>query len=266
MASHSSLYGRQLDLDEVVLGVGPLRGPPVHQDGLLGVVGLVERRERCGLRTGVDDFEIEAQALDDGLVEDRVRRVGAEEPALVAGLGRREGVGVAFEALPRGVLGVLLDDVGRREPSDVADDAQLAAVDDGAGLLDVVLAILQVTGRPHLERGVDVAVGHRRELPRLVDLLQLDRAAHLVLHHGLRHRRVRLGPDPGVHGDRDRVARTLGGGGRAACRPCRPMCRRPRRRRCTPRRTSVAMASIDTPHANLCFLICSPSLRLRPIS
>ena len=165
-----------------------------------------------------------------------------------------------LEPFPRGEVGGLLDDVGRREPPDVADDAELTAVDDRAGPLDVVLAVLQVTGRPHLERRVDVAVGHRRELARLVDLLQLDRAAHLALHHGLRHGGVRLGAHPRVDRDRDRVAAAL----RGRCRRCRCRLRRwsspPSSTSLQAARTSVATATADTPHANLCFLIRSPSL------
>ena len=65
----------------------------------------------------------------------------------------------------------------------MALDAERPAVDDGAGLVDVLLVLVGVL--PVLEHGVHLAVGHRLERRDLGHLGDLDLAAEVLLEHVL---------------------------------------------------------------------------------
>src|SRR5215213_6932795 len=78
---------------------------------------------------------------------------------------------------------MLVHQVLRDEPADVALDAERAAHRDLAALVDVLRVLVGVL--PVLEHRVDLAVGHRLEDRDLRDLRDVDLAAELVLEHGL---------------------------------------------------------------------------------
>ena len=84
-----------------------------------------------------DDLEVQAEVLDDLLVEDTKLGSRAEDLALVARLRRREERRVLLEPLDGRELRVLVDHVGRHVPADLAGDAELAAVHDAAVAVDV---------------------------------------------------------------------------------------------------------------------------------
>src|SRR5918994_204123 len=183
LAVGARLARRQLDLGEVVLLVVELRRVPVEQHRLLLLVELAPARDLGRLRAGRHMLEVEIERLDQLLVLLDVGGVAAEEHALVARLRRLEQVLLALEALPVLEFRVLIHQVLRDEPADVALDAQRPAHHDGAGLVDVLLVLVDVL--PVLEHGVDLAVGHRLEDGNLGDLRDLDLAAEVVLEHRL---------------------------------------------------------------------------------
>jgi hypothetical protein len=138
--------------------------------------------------------------------------ISAQEHPLVAGLGGLEEVLLALQALPGLELGVLVHEVLRDEPADVALHPERPAHHDGARLVDVLLVLVGVL--PVLEDGVDLAVGHRLVDRDLRDLRDLDLAAELVLEHVLRNVGVggRAGPSLLVQHD---LAAVLAAGRRA---------------------------------------------------
>jgi hypothetical protein len=161
-------------------------------------------------------LEVQVERLDQLLVLLDVGGVAAQEHALVAGLSGLEEILLALEPLPRLELGVLLEQVLRDEPADVALDAQRPAVDDRACLLDVLGVLVGVL--PVLEHRVDLAVGHRLEDRDLRDLRDLDLAVELVLEHRLGDVDVRRGARPRVLVDRDLAAVLAARGGLPAGR------------------------------------------------
>ena len=77
---------------------------------------------------------------------------------------------------------MLLDHVGRDEPSDLADWAeQTGMVHVGVRVVDEVDDVRRVTRWPYLERGADVAGVDRSPLRVLVDLHDLDVVAKFAL-------------------------------------------------------------------------------------
>jgi hypothetical protein len=160
-------------------------------------------------------LEVQVERLDQLLVLLHVGRVASEEHALVAGLGGLEHILLALQALPGLELRVLVHQVLRDEPADVTLDAERTALDDGAGLVDVLLVLVGVL--PVLEHRVDLAVRHRLEDRDLGDLRDLDLAAELVLQHRLGDVDVGGRAGPRVLVDRD-LAAVLRGARAAAAR------------------------------------------------
>ena len=74
--------------------------------------------------------------------------------------------------------------------------AERAAVDDRAGLLDVLLVFVDVL--PVLEHGVDLAVSHGLEDGNLGDLGDLDLTAEILFEHRLGDVGVRGRAGPGL--------------------------------------------------------------------
>ena len=134
-----------------------------------------------GLRAGEDDLEVEVEVAHDGLVELDVRRVGAEELALAAGLRRGEVRGVLVEVLVVEDVGVLLGEPRRDVPADDADVALRAHVHRGAVALALEELLLQVGVAPVLDDDVDLAGAEALPGDVLLEVLVLDRAAQLVL-------------------------------------------------------------------------------------
>ena len=110
---------------------------------------------RRGLAAREDDLVVQAEVGDQRLVVLDEGRVGAEELALVARLGRLEQVGVLVEVVPVGDVRVLVDHPAGDVPADDPGHAVRARVRGQLLVGDVVL--LEVGMAPVLEDDVDLA-------------------------------------------------------------------------------------------------------------
>ena len=155
-----------------------------------------------------------SEVAHDRLVELHVRRVGAEELALAAGLRGGELRGVLVEVVVVEDVGVLLGEPRRDEPADDADVALGTEVRRGAVTRLGEELLLEVGVSPVLDDDVDLAGAEALPGDVLLELLVVDGAAELLLGDDADDVGTGLVADPRVDGHVEVAALTAGLAGR----------------------------------------------------
>ena len=195
---------REVDLDQVDLLLQPLRLVEVEQHRFLVGVPAPHLGDLGGLRTRVDDLQVQVEGVDHPLVLGRETGRPPQELALVTGLGGTEDLGVLLDPLQRGDVRVLLRHVGGHVPTDHALITGGAAVHDGVVALGAV-QFVQVLVTPVLQDHVQDPLVEGLPGGLFLQPDQLDLVVHLLLEDVLQHHGAGLVTDPAVEGHAHRV-------------------------------------------------------------
>src|SRR5580765_7537565 len=103
-----------------------MRIPKIEKYGLPQGVSPIELGELRVLRSGVNDFELQREVVDDLLVDRPPGAIAVEEAAIGRRVGRRERRDDRWvrEPLRARELRVLLDQIRRHEPADLSERAE----------------------------------------------------------------------------------------------------------------------------------------------